>query len=255
MKKTAKLLIATAAPLIVSASNLFGQIAPTATTAIGTGSLYITAPNYSATGDQAGPYSVQIETEAGVKPASTTFQTFCIGTEVDYSPGSTFSYQISDNVEPYTANQAPGSYNVGTPGYVTWGTAYLYSEYLAGGFGSLTITQEDALQVAIWDLQQQPIIDITLSPGETIASAQALAAATFLEDATNAATAAHISSVENEANGAFGVYALDMYSGSTYVQPQLVEVPCVPEPATFAAGAMLLVPLGVSALRKLRKKS
>jgi hypothetical protein len=230
------------------APSLFAQIVTTGV--IGSGSLYITAPNYSAYGDQAGPYVIQnLTASSGVNPAS-SFQTFCIGSQVDYTPGSTYSYQISGTVQPLSG--------VGSPGYVTWGTAYLYNQFLSGaaGFGG-SLTADDALQAAIWELQNQSLGGITFSgPLNTTAVNQ------FLTDAQNAATTAGVGSDGNNANGAFGVYALNMYSGSTYVQPQLVQVPTpptptpVPEASTVFAGAfaglMLLAPLARNTLGKLR---
>ncbi len=241
------------------APSLFAQIVNTGN--IGTGSLYITAPNFSANGDQAGPYLVQnLTVSTGVTPVSTTFQTFCVGTEVNYYPGNTYDYQISDVVQP-----AAG---VGSPGYVTWGTAYLYSQFLAGDLGvgghSTTVAGgtaneliNDALQVAIWELQGQSLSGITL--GESLSTAEANAAQ-YLTDAANAASGAHTTDTAN-ADGAFNIYALNMYSGSTYAQPQLVEVTTppppsapVPEPSTVIAGALLLVPLGLSTFRVVRNR-
>ncbi|HEY1661874.1 MAG TPA: hypothetical protein VGI03_05600 [Verrucomicrobiae bacterium] len=221
--------------------SVFAQI-------IGTGSLKITAPNYAP--DQAGPYLVQIATSAGVTPGSTSFQTFCIGSQVDYSPGSTYSYQISNTVLPAS---------VGSPGYVTWGTAYLYSQFLAGALGvggtsSTTVatgtidqTINDALQVAIWELQGQSLSGITYGAPLNTADVNQ-----FLTDAANAASAANVSNDENEANGAFGIYALNMSSGSTPAQPELVQV-AVPEASTILAGALMILPLGIGAFRALRK--
>ena len=232
------------------APSLFAQIVTTGV--LGTGSLYITAPNYSAYGDQAGPYVIQNLTPAsGLNPAS-TFQTFCIGSQVDYTPGNTYSYQISGTVQPLSG--------VGSPGYVTWGTAFLYNQFLSGaaGFGG-TLSSDDALQAAIWELQNQPLTGITFSgPLNTTAVNQ------YLTDAANAAITAGISSDGNNANGAFGIYALNMYSGNTYVQPQLVQVSTPPPPTptpvpeantVFAgafAGILLLGTFARNTLGKLR---
>ncbi len=221
--------------------SLFAQIVTTGV--IGNGSLTINAPNYNSIGDQAGPYVIQNLTPAnGVTPA-TTFLTFCIGSQVDYYPGSTYNYQISTVVQPLSG--------VGSPGYVTWGTAYLYSQFLAGAIGG-NLTVDDALQAAIWELQNQPLTGITFSgPLNTTDVNQ------FKTDAQNAATTAGVTDGSN-ANGAFGVYALNMYSGDTYVQPQLVEIPTTPVPeanTVFAgafAGALLLVSFGRSTLNKMR---
>jgi hypothetical protein len=229
------------------APSLFAQI-------IGTGSLNITAPNYPP--DQAGPYLVSgLTVSTGVTPDSSTFQTFCIGSQITYTPGSTYNYQISDNV-------------FATGGVVTWGTAYLYSQFLAGVLGvggnSTTVSSgaanlalNDALQAAIWHLQGQSMAGITLSGPLNMTDYNG-----FLNDAAVAAAAASISNDENDASGAFGIYALNMLSApGSYVQPQLVQVPvtppptAVPESSTVFAGALMLVPLGLGAIRRMRTVS
>jgi hypothetical protein len=231
---------------LFAAPSLFGQI-------VGTGSLYITAPNFSSGGDQAGPYVVSdLTVSTGVHPAS-TFQTFCVGSQVNYTPGNTYNYQISDTVQP------AGSGGVGAPGYVTWGTAYLYSQFLSGllgvgGNSSISTPGNainDALQAAIWNLQGQSLSGITLSGPLNIADYNG-----FLNDAAVAASAAHVSD-GSDANGAFGVYALNMLSApGAYAQPELVQIPApVPESSTVFAGALLLVPLGLSVLRRARTVS
>lgn len=214
------------ASLLISPS-LFASI-------IGTGSLTITAPGYPP--DQAGPYNVSISVVATGPSPGSSFETFCLGTQVDYSPGSSYSYQISDTVQP-----AAG---VGLPGYVTWGTAWLYSQYQAGnlGDGVNNDPENDALQAAIWSLQGQSTSGIDFNPNSADETQ-------FLEDAANAAALAGVSDT-SDANGAFGVYALNMLSGSTYVQPQLCMVP---EPSTVLAGALLLLPCGLGVIRSLRK--
>jgi len=219
---------------LLTSQSLFASI-------IGTGSLYITAPGYPP--DQAGPYLVSsLTATTGPNPGS-SFATFCLGTQINYYPGNTYSYEISDTVQP--AGSAPGG--VGPPGFVTWGTAWLYSQYRAGllGDGASNDPLNDALQDAIWYLQGQSLSDVTFSPDLTDYN-------NFLNEAAAAAAAAHVSDT-SDANGAFGVYALNMLSGSTYVQPQLVMVP-VPEATTIIAGALLLLPLGASTLRVLRKQ-
>ena len=230
------------------APSLFGQI-------IGTGQLTITAPNYPP--DQAGPYLVyNLTPSTGVTPAS-SFQTFCIGSQVDYSPGSSYGYQISSTVQPSA---------VGAPGYVTWGTAWLYNQFLNGAWslgGNLNSVaapsaESDGLQVAIWDLQNQSLNNITFSSGTSLSAIDSWATY-FLESATNAAGSGV--NVGGNAAGAFGIYALNMYSDSgvptdslnvPYAQPELVRV--IPEPGTVFAGILMLVPLGLSILRVVRNR-
>ena len=240
-----KIVCASIAGSLFIAPSLFAQI-------VGTGSLEINAPNYSSVGDQAGPYMVSgLTASSGVTPAS-SFQTFCIGSQVDYYPGSTYNYQISGTVQPTSG--------VGSPGYVTWGTAYLYNQFLAGvlgigGNGSMVAAdnaENDGLQLAIWELQQQSLSGIKFGQNSTDVNNWANE---FLADALTAAANAGVSDGSN-ANGAFGIYALNMYSGSSsdpdYAQPELVKVP-VPEASTVYAGALLLVPLGLGILRRARR--
>jgi hypothetical protein len=177
----------------------------------------------------------------GVNPGS-SFETFCIGTQVDYNPGLTYSYEISDTVQPATG--------VGAPGFVTWGTAWLYSQYRAnllpdGANGAINNGATDALQKLIWVLQEQSLSGVNFSADPSVYA--------DLSSAVAAAAAAAGVSDSSDANGAFGVYALNMLSGTTYVQPQLCMVP-VPEPTTFLAGGLMLLPFVVSALRIARKR-
>jgi hypothetical protein len=195
---------------------------------------------------------------APVTPASTpgSFQTFCIGTQVNYTPGTTYYYQISDTVQP------SGTGGVGPPGYVTFGTAYLYSEYRAGAFNTLIAdgpnTQEsDALQAAIWTLQGQSFGSGIVSFGSEDPNGPTQSEINyFLNLASNEATLDHVTHDTNNANGAFGVYALNLSTSSTFAngdwaQPQLV---IVPEPTTVVAGGLMLLPFGAALLRLARKR-
>ena len=152
------------------------------------------------------------------------FQTFCIESMV-YTPGVSYSVTPSPTI--------------------TIGTAYLYSQFAAGTlsgynytYGSGRSTAAGALQQAIWWLEGQT--------GGVNNSFVALAeSALSLNDTT----------ILNNAAGAYGVVALDL-GGSDPAQDQLAvdaAVVPVPEPTTVVAGALLLLPFGVSALRILRR--
>jgi hypothetical protein len=59
--------------------------------------------------------------------------------------------------------------------------------------------------------------------------------------------------VRNDSQGAYGVKALNLYDGNgNVVQDQLAIV--VPKPTTLIAGALLLLPFGISTLRIVRRK-
>lgn len=214
---------------IFTAPSLFAAI-------IGTGQLTITAPGLP---DVNGPYAVQT-TAVTTGPNLGNFETFCIGSQVDYFSGQSYTYQISTSVQPFTAENGGGLQ------YVALGTAWLYSQYRAGnvGDGSVNDANNDALQQAIWYLQGQ-VGGVNNSFVTTAAS--------------HIGGAGHL---EDQSNGAFGVYALNLSIGSGnqapgdvdgYAQPQLCLIP-VPEPATIAAGAMLLLPLGASMMRVVRNR-
>jgi len=232
---------------IVSAATMFATPSLFASI-IGTGQLTITAPGL-ASGDVDGPYYVAATPTSG-SSAGTSFETFCIGSQVDFYSGQSYGYQISTTVSAF-----------GSAAYVTLGTAWLYSQFAAGHLGPNTVnannsgTANDMLQQAIWFLQGQ-------TGGVNNAD-------------VTAAIAAVGSGYLGNANGAFGVYALNLIvnnggavapgdptiNGVTYAQPQLCIVPGtttggnvpVPEPGTLTAGALLLLPLAASAVRILRK--
>jgi hypothetical protein len=211
---------------------------------IGTGTLTITAPGLSI-GDVDGPYNIVTTSQSG-QSISTKFETFCIGSQVDFNSGSSYGYQISTSVEPFAAESKP---NPSTAlSYVALGTAYLYSQFLAGNIGTLNVNNSvnNNIQLAIWYLQGQ------------VGGANN----SFVTLAINALGA---NKYESNANGAYGVYALNLTGGTApgdvdgYAQPELVEIPqtpvppSVPEPGTLFAGAMLLVPFGVAAFRSFRQ--
>jgi hypothetical protein len=154
------------------------------------------------------------------------FQTFCIESTVYYNPGTSYSVAISQQSGDGTA--------------ITIGTAWLYSQFVAGTlsgynytYGSDRTASATLLQEAIWWLQGQTwgVKDSFITTAETALS---------LNDTT----------IMGEANGAYGVYALNLGNPDS-VQDQLVVA--VPEHSTIIAGALLLVPLAASTLRILRK--
>jgi hypothetical protein len=224
--KTLKSIGLIMAASIFVAPSLFASI-------IGTGQLTITAPGLP---DVDGPYSVQT-TAVTTGPNLGNFETFCMGSQVDFFSGNSYTYQISTSVQPFTAENGGGLQ------YVALGTAWLYSQYRAGniGDGSANDLNNNNLQLAIWYLQGQ---------------------AGGVTNGFTALAAAHVggtSHLEDMSNGAFNVYSLNLSPGDApgdvdgFAQPQLCLIP-VPEPATIAAGAMLLLPLGASMVRVLRNR-
>jgi hypothetical protein len=166
----------------------------------------------------------------GLTATGTSFQTFCIQTNAayDFTPGHLYYYTISNT----------DSDNI----TVKMGTAWLYSQFAAGTLGGYDYNllgtdvagrwaSAGALQQAIWEFQ-----------GQTGGVAN-----TFYGDAVTALGAL----ATTDANGAFGVYALDLWSNpsdTVKIQDQLI---ITPEPVTLWLYGFGLVALGV--WRKFRK--
>jgi len=162
-----------------------------------------------------------------------TFDTFCLNSGVPFTPGATYSFMSSDSAMP----GGPG--NVITPDPISIGTAWLYSQFahnVAGFFGTAQIAND--LQAAFWYLEGEAL-------GVDNAFVAAAKAALGLTDA----------GVKANANGAYGVFAINMWdaNGSSTAPNKQPMLGIVPEPSTVIAGALLLLPFGVSTLRILRK--
>jgi hypothetical protein len=160
------------------------------------------------------------------------FQTFCIEYNEEFTPGTSYSVGVSQKA--MYGNQPVN----GDP--ISIGTAWLYSQFAAGTlsgynyvYGATRTSTAGALQQAIWWLEAETggVKNSFVTLAETVLG---------LNDTT----------IKNNANGAYNVRALNL-GASGAVQDQLVIV--VPEPATVLAGALLLLPLGASTVRILRK--
>ena len=235
MKTIKKLCCFGVAGLLLSATNLFASLS--------TGTLTITAPGL-AHGDVNGPYDVISTPATGADLGN--FDTFCLAYTVDYYSGGKYNYDVSTEVLP----QAGGFGGTGL-GYVTLGTAWLYSQYLDNN-ADLN-GKNDAIQEVIWHLQGQ----------------SAPTSATGYSDILDLVDNQLGANVDNNANGQYGIYALNLLIGTGsgyasaapgdahgYAQPQLCYIPppaSVPEPSTVMAGMLILAPLTVSTVRRLRK--
>ncbi len=191
-------------------------------------------------------------TLAGYAPATAdlaagnpNFQTFCIETGEYFYPGTTYNVTISDEIM-YDGRQSPN----GEP--ITVGTAWLYSQFTAGTLSGYdyndsgrTVSAGD-LQQAIWYLQGEQTSLINGGSGA---------------DGTifyNAAVSALGGTINNAANGAYGVVALNLWvpnpdgSNGAGAQDQLMVVPelsAVPEPGAVSFGLLILLPLGMKKVR------
>lgn len=203
------------AAALLGAPNLFASIS-------GTGSIDV---NYDYNN-----HIFNVDTTSTSGPALGSFQTFCLNSQVFVQTPGTYNYNISDTV-------VPGAI---TPDPITIGTAWLYSQFRDGSLVGYTDTSANnvLLQQAFWWLQSDPS-----GVGGAVNNAF-IAAAEMALNLTDTTILA-------DANGAYGVFALNLTDANgNSVQPVLGMVP---EPSTIVAGALLLLPLGVSTLRIMRK--
>jgi hypothetical protein len=259
MQKTTKILVAMAAPCAL-ATNLFAGL----TTTLDLSPSGYRDPNsvggeftavVSGGQNYVANYNSKATAQVNVNGQNVTgFETFCVEMTAEFQPGTTYNTTVSSVIV-----QGPGQTM-----NVTLGTAYLYSQFAQGALANYTYTtgsarekSADELQDAIWYLQ-----------GEIGANGNSLTSDSLYT--FSASTDIFVQMAENQFGGlsqamasdagnTFGILALNLtstgqYGQTVYDQDQLVYCP-VPEPATFAAGAMLLVPLGLSAMRALKKKS
>lgn len=264
MQKTTKTLVALAVPCAL-ATNLFAGLTTT-----------LNLPPSSSNSNYRDPNSVggeftavvagganyvanynSVATASGKNASGQTvtgFETFCVEMTAEFQPGSTYNTTVSGSII-----QGPSQSMS-----IALGTAYLYSLFAQGALTGYSYSTSgtgreisaDELQDAIWYFQ-----------GEIGANGNSLTSDSLYT--FNASTdpfvqladtklGGNTKAMGSDAGDTFGVLALNLTStgqnGQTvYDQDQLVYCP-VPEPATFAAGAMLLLPLGLSAVRSLRKK-
>jgi hypothetical protein len=155
------------------------------------------------------------------------FETFCLNKGILANAGP-YNYVSSDSVVPDTG-LTPNS-----PNPIVLGTAWLYSQFRSGGLAGYTYGNAGSandLQAAIWYFQGN--------------------AGYGINSFVTAAQAALNNLGLTAAGGEYGVFALTLTDNQrNYAQPVLGMVP---EPSTVIAGALLLLPFGVSTLRILRK--
>lgn len=156
------------------------------------------------------------------------FQTFCTELQEEYTPGGTYTISSVGNNALYNGT--------GHPVPITMGVAYLYSQFAAGTLVGYNYTYGSGRSGTAWDLQNAIW---------TLLGEQSTPLAAWV-----ATDLSSIANVNAAANGAFGAADLTL-GGAGQNQDQLVMV--VPEATTMIAGALLLLPLGASALRILRK--
>jgi hypothetical protein len=226
--KTIKILSATmVAAGVLTAPNLFAAL---------TGTITVT-PDYGNAGG-GGAFTA-------VTSGLGTFDTFCLETTEQLTYGYPYSYQVNSGAVNGGAGTArpDGGATAATATFdpISLGTAWLYSQFRAGTLANYTVgsaASANALQQAIWGLEDEVALDTSN---------------TFYQEALAAVGAG----LQGDANGAYGVVVLNDYS--TLANGQIVNnqdvLAVVPEASTTIAGALLLLPLGASAVRIMRKKS
>jgi hypothetical protein len=189
-----------------------------------------------------GPFQVNVTSGLGVLTQD-PFSTFCI----EYTETITLANNITYNAFLNTEAVAGSGGAVGGVDPISKATAWLYSQYRAGTLDNTTAyTYSDAgniaLQQAIWWLEQETDAYTAAPSGSESAWNNYLVAAAISAAGGGRAL---------DANGAYGVYALNLYNQNGGKAQDMLAI--VPEPGTIVAAALLLLPFGASTIRILRK--
>jgi VPDSG-CTERM motif len=132
-------------------------------------------------------------------PAAGTFSTWCVETDVYFSPGGTYDYQL-------VQTDSKGR-------NLALGTAWLYNQFLNGGLTVSDSAHASLFQSAIWYLQGQTEGGFPFGGSGN--------------EYYNDAYAALGSTITDASNGAYGVSIMQMYipGSETPAQAQLARVP------------------------------
>jgi hypothetical protein len=158
----------------------------------------------------------------------TGFETFCIETTVEFNPGQTYTYDLTQ---------------VDSRGVdLTMGAAFLYHQFATGNLAgynyldaSTRNTDASYLQAAIWWFQGE----------QSINGWPALVSNPYYNEAITALGG--FSNAEKPSDGDFGVDVLQLWNGNSAAQNQLVQVP----DATTTSG-MLAASFGALAFLRRR---
>ncbi len=186
-----------------------------------------------------GPFTINVMSASSaamqqVAAMGSTYMSFCLEQSETISIAGNQGYKVQINTAAVN-----GGIGGGNPDPLSLATAWLYSKFRSAGSTGLdalfiansgsVAAGRTALQQAIWYLEQEQ------NTGNNYLVSAAVAALT-----SYGVTAGNVRTIN--ANGAFGVRVLNLFSadGRERRQDQLA---LVPEPSTYVAGALLLIPV------------
>jgi len=235
MKTTNKILALIGAAGVLAAPNLFAQMTinlsdDTTQYANGNGGEFRGYGN-DALNSQVN-WAAYSSSTAGYDGNNRYFQTFCTELSEEFNPGTTYTVTSIGDSALYAGT--------GHPVPITMGVAYLYSQFAAGTLSGYNYTYGSGRSATAGDLQNAIW---------TLLGEQGTALAGWVNTDLTTGLGGSITDWTMAANGAFEVADLTLGNPGQN-QDQLV---IVPEASTVIAGALLLLPLGVSAFRIVRK--
>ena len=186
------------------------------------------------TGNNGGPFQAQLRNDANTANVGSPFATFCLEKTEYLAYGLTFNYALNNGAVAGGLEVPADS----TPGLdeISWGTAWLYDSFRNSASFATTDAQVVALQNAFCYLEDE------------IASGD-FADKTYYTLAANAAVAASIANVAQDAAGAFGVKVMNLTVYGTdglegYHPTRRQDLLYVPDGGT----TLVLLGLGLSGL-------
>lgn len=177
------------------------------------------------------------------------FQTFSIDGTGHSKRGASYSATLGSTTSATSGNE------------ISIGTAYLYSQFAAGSLSGYNYDYGSGrISTARWLQKTFLALEGGISGKKVFVNKNP-----FYADLLT--TFSTLSAAEADANGAYGVQVLQLLDSKGKAgRSQLVQttyssslaaphaVSSVPEPSTIVAGALLLLPFGISAIRILRRK-
>jgi hypothetical protein len=185
------------------------------------------------------------------------FETFCLETGVDFTPGTTYYYTLGNITQPYPASSSAGSGLA-----LTTGAAYLYYEFATGqlvGFnynqGSARQADANLLQAALWALQGGQTYGSYVVPNYSLNNDPfynaALDALGGLAGATNAYTGTSVQVIQMWANANNTGAAQNQLVLTGNITPNISSVP----DGGMTAGLLGMSLFGMGLIRIRHRKS